>query len=190
MMSVGAFGGLVGSAIMGVWGGPARRINGVLGFGVIFGLGCIVMGLRPSVIWVTGAMTVLFCCLPIVNACSQAIWQSKVAADVQGRVFAVRSMVSFSMLPLAYLLAGPLADGVFEPLLMPDGALADSVGQVIGTGAGRGMGLLFMVMGALVLLTSLAGSLYPRLRWLEDELPDQEHLVAGVELEAVPAVAR
>ena len=189
MMSVGAFGGLVGSGIMGVWGGPARRINGVLGFGVIFGLGCVAMGLRPSVILVTGAMTVLFCCLPVVNACSQAIWQSKVAADVQGRVFAVRSMVSFSMLPLAYLLAGPLADGVFEPLLMPDGALASSVGQVIGTGAGRGMGLLFMVMGVLVLLTSLAGYLYPRLRQLEDELPDQDHL-GVVEPEAAPAAAR
>ena len=100
------------------------------------------------------------------------IWQSKTAPDVQGRLFAVRRMIAWASLPLAYLLAGPLADQVFEPLLMEGGLLAGSVGRVIGVGAGRGIGLLYIVLGCIMLLAVLVAYLYPRLRLLENELPD------------------
>ncbi|MFO8150791.1 MAG: hypothetical protein R6T93_10875, partial [Trueperaceae bacterium] len=73
------------------------------------------------------------------NGCSQAIWQNKTAPDVQGRVFAVRRMIAWSSMPLAYLVAGPLADHVFGPLLDEGGALVGSVGRIIGTGEGRGI---------------------------------------------------
>jgi len=39
--------------------------------------------------------------------------------------------------PLAYLLAGPLADRVAEPLMAEGGALAGTVGRVLGVGSGR-----------------------------------------------------
>lgn len=87
-----------------------------------------------------------------VDYISQAIWQSKVAPAVQGRVFAVRSMLALVSLPLAYLIAGPLADQVFEPLLTPTGLLAGSVGKFIGVGRGYGIALLFVVMGMLTML--------------------------------------
>jgi hypothetical protein len=54
--------------------------------------------------------------------------------------------------------------------------LAGSIGQIIGTGTGRGMGLLFAIAGAMVMLTTVAGYQYPRLRLLEDDLPD---VIAG-----------
>jgi hypothetical protein len=113
-----------------------------------------------------------FFSLPVVNGCSQAIWQSKVAPDVQGRVFAVRRMIAWSSLPLAYLVAGPLADRVFEPLLAVGGPLAASVGQLIGVGPGRGIGFLYMVLGFISLLAVVVALLYPRLRRVEAELPD------------------
>ncbi|MBF2059942.1 MAG: MFS transporter, partial [Fischerella thermalis M66_A2018_004] len=53
---------------------------------------------------------------------------------------------------LAYLIAGPLADQVFEPLLTPTGLLAGSVGKFIGVGRGYGIALLFVVMGMLTML--------------------------------------
>jgi hypothetical protein len=105
-------------------------------------------------------------------ASSQAIWLSKVAPDVQGRVFAVQRALGLSSLPFAYLLAGPLADRVFEPLLAVDGALAKNIGRLIGVGPGRGIGLLFIVLGILNILAATVGYLYPRLRLVEDELPD------------------
>ena len=77
-----------------------------------------------------------------------------------------------SSMPLAYLLAGPLADGVFEPLLAIGGPLAGSVGRVIGVGQGRGVGLMFIVIGAFTVLAAVGGYLHPRIRFVENELPD------------------
>jgi DHA3 family macrolide efflux protein-like MFS transporter len=50
--------------------------------------------------------------------------------------------------------------------------LVGGIGHIIGVGPGRGIGLLFIVMGALKVVASLSGYLYPRIRLVEDELPD------------------
>jgi hypothetical protein len=81
-------------------------------------------------------------------------------------------MIAWSSLPIAYLAAGPLADRVFEPLLMVDGPLAGSVGRMIGVGTGRGIGLLFIVLGIVGLAVTAFGSLYSPLRRVESDLPD------------------
>jgi MFS family permease len=151
IFSIVGVGMLVGTLVMSAWGGPKRRIHGVLAFLMLFGL--------------------MFT-LPIINGSSQAIWQSKVAPDVQGRVFAVRRMIAMSMTPLAYIAAGPLADRVFVPLLLEGGALVNTVGRLIGVGPGRGTGFMFIVIGALSILVAAAGYLNPHVRNVEDELPD------------------
>jgi hypothetical protein len=109
---------------------------------------------------------------PIINGCSQVVWQSKTPLNVQGRVFAVRRMIAFSCTPVAYLLVGPLVDKLFEPALAEGGALAGSVGRIIGVGPGRGIAFLFICLGAVVVIVAAAGGLYPRLRNVEEELPD------------------
>jgi predicted MFS family arabinose efflux permease len=172
VISAAGSGTLIGSVLMGIWGGPKRRIHGVLATMLLSGLCMIVAGLAPSAVLIGGAAFFFACGLPIVGGCSQAIWQSKVAPDIQGRVFSTRSMIATAALPFAYLLSGPLADYVFEPLLASQGRLAGSVGRLIGIGPGRGIGLLFIVLGALTILSVGAGYLYPRLRLVEDELPD------------------
>jgi len=121
---------------------------------------------------VAGALAIALFAAPVINASSQAIWQSKVPPEIQGRVFAVRRLIAQFTAPVAYLAAGPLADRVFEPLLAPGGSLAGSVGRVLGVGEGRGIGLLFVVLGTLLALISVWGYLQPRVRRVEDELPD------------------
>jgi hypothetical protein len=121
--------------------------------------------------------------VPLAAGPSQAIFQSKVAPAVQGRVFAMRSLISRSMMPLAFLLAGPLADYVFEPLMQPGGGLAGTVGAVLGTGAGRGVALMFILAAVVLLGASLLAYLNPRIRNVETELPD------AVAAEPEPAVA-
>ncbi len=86
-------------------------------------------------------------------------------------------------MPVAYLVAGPLSDRVFEPLMAADGPLAGSVGRLIGTGPGRGIALLYIIMGFITLLATLRIYLYPRVRNIENEmpdaLPDEELAVTG-----------
>jgi DHA3 family macrolide efflux protein-like MFS transporter len=82
-------------------------------------------------------------------------------------------MSAWLLLSLAYLVAGPLADLAFKPLLSVGGPLAGTVGHIIGVGPGRGIALLFIVFGIITVLITLAGYLYPRLRLVESELPDR-----------------
>jgi MFS family permease len=172
MTTIGATGMLFGGGLMSIWGGPKRRIHGILGGLMLAGLTLSLGGLYPSTILITAAAFGFFACFAIVSASSNAIWQSKVAPDVQGRVFGARSTIAtLSMIP-AYALAGPLADGVFEPLLVAGGPLAKSIGQIIGVGPGRGIGLIFIIAGIFTTLTPLGAYLYPRIRLVEDELPD------------------
>jgi hypothetical protein len=84
----------------------------------------------------------------------------------------MRRMVSMSSLPLALLVAGPLADHVFEPLMATGGPLAGTAGRLLGTGHGRGIALLLIVLGFFMLTTVVAALRTPALRDLEDTLPD------------------
>lgn len=174
ILSVSGIGMLIGSLVMSIWGGTKRKIHSLLGSIFFAGIVLSFTGIRMNT-WIIGTSAFLFMFfVPIANSSSQAIWQVKVAADVQGRVFATRRMLASIASPLAYILAGPLADGVFEPLLNEGGALAGSVGKVIGVGPGRGIGLMFIIIGILISLATIVGYSYPRLRNVEAELPDIE----------------
>jgi len=170
--SIVGVGMLLGTIAMSTWGGPRRRVLGVLGFEFIASFLMIAMGIRPNFWLVVAAGFGLMACMPIVNGSSQALWQSKVEPDLQGRVFSVRRMIAMAASPLAYVIVGPLADKVFEPLMAANGPLAGNLGQLIGVGTGRGYGLMFVCMGALSTVITIIAYLNPRIRLVEDELPD------------------
>lgn len=172
VLSAAGLGMLAGSVVLSVWGGPRRRVTGILVLLFVQGLSLIAGGLRPSALLIAAVGFVFLFAMPILLGANQALWQSKVPPDLQGRVFAMRRLVAWSTLPLAYLVAGPLADRVFEPLLVPGGPLAHSIGRWLGVGEGRGIGLLYIVLGLLVVLTVAVAARFPRLRRLEEELPD------------------
>jgi DHA3 family macrolide efflux protein-like MFS transporter len=179
VLSVSSAGLLAGSFAMGAHGGPKRRMAGVLGFGLLYGLGFVLIGFATSLPAIAAASFLLMFCVPIINGCSQTIWQTKVPPGMQGRVFAVRRMIAQATLPLAFLLAGPLADSWFQPLMAEGSALAASVGRILGAGESRGIGLLYLVLGALALATSASAFLSNRFQRLEDELPDHVEVLAG-----------
>jgi hypothetical protein len=81
-------------------------------------------------------------------------------------------MLALSCLPVASLIAGPLADHVFEPLLAPGGRLADSAGRILGVGAGRGIALLLILVGLLIEVAIVFALQYQPLRRLERNIPD------------------
>jgi len=171
---VGGIAMLIGGVVMSAWGGPARRrIPGVILAIALSGLGYFLCGMRPSTTLIAAAQFIILFFIPISAALSQAVWQTKVAPGVQGRVFAIRAMIAWSIIPLANLLAGPLADRVFEPLLSQTGRLsATFVGASIGVGTGRGIALIFIFSAFFLWLTSLYAIVNPRIRNLEQEIPD------------------
>ncbi len=168
-------GGVVGGVLISTWGGFKRRVHGVLGGWIFASLGGIaIMGAGQTLLmWVIGAF-VADVATPLINSSNQAIWQTKVPPDIQGRVFAARSMLAQAIVPLSTLISGPLADYVFEPAMQPDGAWAPIFGGLVGTGAGAGMALMFVVFGLLASLAGFAGYALPFIRNAESIVPDHD----------------
>jgi DHA3 family macrolide efflux protein-like MFS transporter len=103
------------------------------------------------------------------NASLMALMQSKIAPDIQGRVFALIEQFAMLLQPIAVLLAGPLADNVFEPMAAsPDWALAG----IFGSGAGSGIALIFFIAGVVALLVAVAFFAIPSVREMDTRLPD------------------
>jgi hypothetical protein len=189
VMSSGGAGMLVGSVMASVWGGPRRRMLGVLVMLALAGLFIVLIGGLQSAPLIALATFGYFFPFPLLYACEGVIWQSKVPLDVQGRVFAIRRMIIMSMTPLAYITAGPLADRVFGPLMISTGPLAASLGPIIGVGPGRGTGLLISLLGLMVISVTAVAALNSHVRRVEEELPDAVHAQAleyasGDEVEA------
>jgi DHA3 family macrolide efflux protein-like MFS transporter len=172
VVSLASVGMLAGGVLLSAWGGPKRRMRGLV-IGQMLGAVCLALtGLRPSLPLVAAAMFASMVLGPTAQACSQAIWLGKTPQEMMGRVLAIRRMLALSTMPLAALACGPLAERVFNPLLQPGGALAGSVGRVVGVGAGRGIGLMYvLIAGCILVLTALLYA-HPRVRRLEDEVPD------------------
>jgi hypothetical protein len=163
---------LTGSLLMTVWGGPKRRINGVLFFEMLSGFCFMLMGLRPDFWLIAVGAFGAHITIAVVFGSNQALWQTKVEPDNQGRVFATQQMFASVASPLAYLLAGPLAEKIFEPWMNSGSAITVELGMLIGSGTGRGIGLMFVLMGLAKITVSILGYLNPRVRAIEDELPD------------------
>ena len=175
VQTVAGVGMLLGGIFISSWGGPkkSRRIPLVISLIGLGMLGLIVAGIQPHPIYVCIGMFILLFVVPIASSLSQSVWQTKVAPDIQGRIFGIRAMVSRSMMPLAFLTAGPIADQLFEPLMRNGGALANTfVGTLLQTGPGRGIGLIFVLSGLVGILVTALVYANKHIRLLEDELPD------------------
>jgi predicted MFS family arabinose efflux permease len=168
-------GGIVGGLSLSICGGPKRRIHGVLAgaaFSFLLGDSLFAVG-RGVPIWVTAAFLASFF-IPFITGTNRAIWQAKVAPSVQGRVFSVQDMFQQATMPLGYLLAGLLADRLFEPAMAAGGSLVGVFGWLVGTGPGAGMALMFACTAILGTAVSVSGYLFQAVRHVEDELPDYE----------------
>jgi MFS family permease len=172
VITIAGTGMLTGSLLMTFWGGPKRRINGVIFFELISGICFMLMGLRPEFWPVAVGAFGAHITIAIVFGSNQALWQTKVETENQGRVFAAQQMFASLASPLAYLSAGPLAEKIFEPLMATGGALSLKLSLLLGAGAGRGIGLMFILMGLVKIMVSVLSYLNPRVRLIEDELPD------------------
>jgi MFS transporter, DHA3 family, macrolide efflux protein len=172
VLSCAGIGMVVASAAMSAWGGPKRRIDGILGFSLLMGLAMVAGSLRPDTILIASAAFVVLGSSAIVIACNQIVWQTRVDPRLLGRTMALLSVVFSGPQLVAYALAGLIADRVFVPLTGRHEVRSPVLQVLVGNGPGRGYALLIMVVGVLIVVCAAAGARYPRLRWLDRELPD------------------
>jgi MFS transporter, DHA3 family, macrolide efflux protein len=123
----------------------------------LFGVGVFMaaFGFREHLVLICVSGFLFFAMLPFANTCLDFLVRTNIDNSVQGRAWSLIGILSQLGFVAAYALSGVLADYVFTPLLVEGGVLADSVGKIIGTGLGRGMGFLIILAGMLLCVTSV-----------------------------------
>ncbi len=169
-----AAGALAGGALASLWGGPKRRVRAILlSLAGGFLINNIIFGLNRGVLGWSGAAFLGATLTPVLVSAFYGLWQAIIPPDLQGRVFAARDILVDLPVLIGALLAGPLADRVFEPALRPGGLLAGPLGGLFGNGPGAGMAVMFVLFGGVGVAISLAGFKVRPLMLLDRRPPDR-----------------
>ncbi|MGE5676760.1 MAG: MFS transporter, partial [Pseudomonadota bacterium] len=122
-----------------------------------FLFGDLLMGLGRNVyVWTLAGLAASIP-IPFIIAGQRVLMYENVPQNLQGRVFAVRNAVQFSTIPVGILLGGVLADYVFEPFMASGHVMANVLENLVGSGRGSGMALMFLCTGCLGCAASLIG---------------------------------
>jgi DHA3 family macrolide efflux protein-like MFS transporter len=105
---------IVAGLVLGAWGGFKRKIAtslmGITGVGI----GVLLIGLAPANMFglALAAMFIVGTMIVFANGPLQALFQTVVPAEKQGRVLSLVGSVATAMSPLGLLVAGPLSDRI------------------------------------------------------------------------------
>lgn len=151
-------GGVAGGAVAALWGRHRSQVKVILaGFVLIGLLGQAPLGVSGSpAIWTAASFASAFL-YPLVESANQSLWQSSTPMAEQGRIFAARRVLTESAGVTVLLVAGPLADGVFEPGMRESGWLRSAFGWLTGVGPGSGMAVLLLASGVLTAASGVWG---------------------------------
>jgi MFS family permease len=172
VLTGGGAGMIAGSLLFSVWGGPKRRVLGLLGAHLAAMLLMIVPGAWPALLPVTLATFGILASLAMINSSNFALLSQKVDPQVQGRVFATVNAITIGMLPLGHLTSGPLADWSAR----------------LAGGQALGINWLFIAFGIGGVLLTALGACYRPLRRVDD-LPDMVSAPADDQPTVSPSLA-
>ncbi|APH38575.1 MFS transporter [Methanohalophilus halophilus] len=166
--SLCASGMIIGSLFIGIFGSRSGHVTMLSIALFLSGLFFAGLGLSANIILITLAGFLFFAMLPFINTPIEVLIRTNIDNQKQGRVWSIISTTTYVGSILAFAVAGFLADALFDPLLKPDGVLADSIGFLIGTGSGRGIAFMFIVAGLMISIISLFIWKNSRIKRLED----------------------
>lgn len=172
-LSVSASGMLITSLFIGIYGIRKNKVLILSFFLALAGLFYALIGLFTTVMLIIIFCFLFFSTLPFVNTSLEVLIRRNIDNERQGRIWSMVSAISQMGYILAFGLAGFLADHLFNPLFYPNGALSQTVGQIIGTGQGRGIGFLFILSGLLVSILALIIGRVKKIRALDIKTVDK-----------------
>ena len=154
MITIAALGMVFSSVFLGAreMKGHKMKIFGIAAF--LAGLGMVGFGALENVPVITLSGFLFFATLPFMNSIADYFVRVNIPNILQGRVFGILGTITQLGYLLAYALSGSLSDFAFRPLLSEDGALAKTIGRIIGVGSGRGIGLLIIIEGFVLMISA------------------------------------
>ena len=132
VMGISGAGMMAGSIAVMKLGTPKRKVAEIMGLLFVGGVVIALDGAGPSGLLVAACGFAMMFVLPVLQATSQVLWQTKVATDYQGRVFSLSRMLRQATIPAGILSGGWLADHFFRPAMQEGGCLAGWLGPWIG----------------------------------------------------------
>ena len=166
------FGALLGGIVWSILSGKRKFSRIRVMMAGIFVVGLFISGIGLSQVPITMGFFMFLMLIPIpaINASFSSLLQVKVAPDVQGRVFATVDQMAMLLMPVSYLIVGPLVDNVFEPAVNQPGW--EAFAPIWGSSEGAGMGLLISIVGITGVIVTIIALFNPSIRNMESKLPD------------------
>jgi DHA3 family macrolide efflux protein-like MFS transporter len=145
--SLGVLGG--GAFLSGLWLSkryPASMTHegGIVTGTLLFGLCMCLWGVLRQPVLLLPLAFFIGVLETVIMTASNTAWQVHVPTEIQGKVFAVRTVTAFGLAPLALLCSVPLAERVFHPLLEQSGPVATTVWGAAPVGP---LGMMISVLG-------------------------------------------
>jgi DHA3 family multidrug efflux protein-like MFS transporter len=146
---------IVGGLIVARRGLGPNPVRVILAANLVNWTVCSVFTLRSSIVLLTVGMVVWMTLIPVIEAAEQTVLQKTIPFERQGRVFGLAQLIENAAAPLTAFLMAPLAEAVVIPWLSEGGGV-DSIGDWFGTGADRGIALMFTIAGLVGVVVTLA----------------------------------
>lgn len=123
---------MIGGVFISSWGGFRNRMHTMLLSNLVMAVCALALALVPTFWLYLVVMAVFGFSMPLYNTPSAVVIQEHVEPDFLGRVFSVLTMLFTSIMPLAMLLFGPIADTLpIEGLLLSTGAVMLVLGTLV-----------------------------------------------------------
>lgn len=166
--AIAATGSLSASIILSTTKQPKRKIPIMLAGSLMCLCGIMFFGMGRNLLW--WCIVAFIGCFgsPIYQTYQTVILRERVPLSMQGRIFSLQGIITSSLTPLGYIIGSILADYMFEPFMQGKGKVQNILSELVGSGKGAGMGLMFVIAGMLGIIISIVLSNNHHIKNLEE----------------------
>lgn len=154
ILGITSTGFIIGGLIIAKKGLGKKPLRTLLIANIVMAIVGMVFTIREFWLLYTVGIFVYMCLIPIIEATEQTIIQRVVPFKRQGRVFGFAQSIEAAAAPLTALAIGPIAEFLVIPY-MKSGAGQEQLGWLLGAGDARGIALIFMVSGFIMLVAAI-----------------------------------
>lgn len=153
IQAIGGAGMLVGSIAATLYKSNSSYIKKIRTCVICASVCLIFMGIRASGITLAMGRFLFLFFIPISNTSAVTLWQLKSPKHLQGRIFTARAMMIRSIMPIAFLIVGPLADIGLKKSLTFNNPVVNCLKSVF-TSTALNYRLVFLLSGVILLVVT------------------------------------
>lgn len=154
VLGICSTGFIIGGIIIAKRGLGKKPLQTLLVANIVMAIIGILFGIREFWLLYVIGIFLYMCLIPIIEATEQTIIQRVVPLKRQGRVFGFAQSFEAAAAPITALLIGPIAQFWVIPY-MNSSTGQSQLGWLLGSGEARGMALLFVIGGIIMLIAAI-----------------------------------